>query len=188
MFKMPGRLTAVAVRLRDPSLLRPAVERLQRIPGAQVVTMTEMMGTFLNLVGAMRTLLLSIALVAIAISVLSVFNTLLAAVLERTIEISTMKAIGASSFQILGLITTEAIVLTAIGSFCGILLALVAGRAIEGFVRGLVPMAPSESLLVPSAGILLIAAGIGTLTGVIGGLYPAWRASRLHPATVLKTE
>jgi len=188
MFKMPGRLTAVAVRLRDPSLLRAAVERLQRIPGAQVVTMTEMMGTFLNLVGAVRTLLLSIALVAIAISVLSVFNTLLAAVLERTSELSTMRAIGASRFQILGLITTEAFVLTLIGSVCGILLAIVAGRVIESFVRGLVPLAPSESLLAPSAGILLVAAGIGTLTGVLGGLYPAWRASRLHPATVLKPE
>jgi putative ABC transport system permease protein len=188
MFKMPGRLTAVAIRLHDPSLLRPAVERLQRIPGAQVVTMTEMMGTFLNLVGAVRTLLLSIALVAVAISVLSVFNTLLAAVLERTTELSTMRAIGASRFQILGLITTEAFLLTAIGSACGILLALGAGHAIESVVRGFVPLAPADSLLMPSARIVLGSAAFGTLTGILGGLYPAWRASRLQPATVLKSE
>src|ERR1043165_1697495 len=84
MFHQAGRLTAIAVRLRDPALLRETSGRLQRIPGAQVVTLTEMMGCFLNLVGAVRTLLLSLALVAVAVSGLSVFNTLMAAVLERT--------------------------------------------------------------------------------------------------------
>ena len=69
--------------MKDPALLRAASERLQRIPGAQVVTLTEMMGTFLNLIGAVRTMLRAIALLAIAISGLSVLNTLLAAVLER---------------------------------------------------------------------------------------------------------
>jgi putative ABC transport system permease protein len=101
-------------------LLREASERLQRIPGAQVVTLTEMMGTFLNLVGAVRTLLFSIALVAMTVSVLGVFNTLLAAVVERTNELSVMRAIGASRSQIIALITTEALLLTGAGSLAGI--------------------------------------------------------------------
>ena len=111
---------AIAIRLRDPELLREASERLQRIPGAQVVTLTEMMGTFLNLVGAVRTLLFSIALVAMTVSVLGVFNTLLAAVVERTNELSVMRAIGASRSQIIALITTEALLLTGAGSLAGI--------------------------------------------------------------------
>lgn len=105
MFNQPGRLTAIAIRLHDPALLREASGRLQTIPGAQVVTLTEMMGTFLNLVGAVRTLLLSIAFVALAVSVLSVFNTLLAAVVESTNELCIMRAIGASRRQIVRLIT-----------------------------------------------------------------------------------
>jgi putative ABC transport system permease protein len=186
MFKLPGRLTAVAIRLHDPSMLRAAAERLQRIPGAQVVTLTEMMGTFLNLVGAVRTLLLSIALVAIAISILSVFNTLLAAVLERTGELSVMRALGASRWQILRLITTEAVLLTGVGSFAGILLAVVIGRGIENLVKGLVPLAPTQSLLSPTPNILIETALMGVLMGILGGLYPAWRASRLQPAEALK--
>lgn len=188
MFKLPGRLTAVAIRLHDPSLLRAASARLQRIPGAQVVTLTEMMGTFLNLVGAVRTLLFSIALVAIAISVLSVFNTLLAAVLERTGELSVMRAIGASRWQILGLITTEAVLLTGLGSIGGILLALFVGRGIENLVKELVPLAPEQSLLSPTTNILLETAAMGIVMGVLGGLYPAWRACRHHPAEALKAE
>src|SRR5258708_7017413 len=116
MFQQTHRLTAVAIRLRDPAQLREASKRLQQIPGAQVVTLTEMMGTFLNLVGAVRTLLFSIALVAVTVSVLSVFNTLLAAVVERSSELSVMRAIGASRLQVLGLITTEALLLTGAGS------------------------------------------------------------------------
>ena len=81
------------------------------------------MGTFLNLVGAVRTLLFSIALVAVTVSVLSVFNTLLAALLKRTNELSVMRAIGASRAQIVGLITTEALLLTGAGSITGIVLA-----------------------------------------------------------------
>jgi putative ABC transport system permease protein len=188
MFRLPGRLTAVAVRLRDPSQLRAASERLQRIPGAQVVTLTEMMGTFLNLVGAVRTLLLSLALVAVAISVLSVFNTLLAAVVERTGELSIMRAIGASRLQILALITVEAILLTGLGCLVGILLALLAGRGIESLVKEFVPLAPAQSLLSPTPAILVETVLIGVLMGVLGGLYPAWRASRLHPAEALKGE
>jgi putative ABC transport system permease protein len=188
MFHQPGRLTAVAIRLHDPSLLRDACERLQRIPGAQVVTLTEMMGTFLNLVGAVRTLLLSIAFVAVAVSVLGVFNTLLAAVVERTNELCVMRAIGASRLQIVGLITTEALLLTSAGSVAGIILAVLIGSGIENVAKQFVPLAPAESLLSPSAAIFFQCVALGAVVGVLGGLYPAWRASRLHPAEALKAE
>jgi putative ABC transport system permease protein len=188
MFNQPGRLTAVAIRLRDPAMLREASERLQRIPGAQVVTLTEMMGTFLNLVGAVRTLLLSIAFVAVAVSVLGVFNTLLAAVVERTNELCVMREIGASRSQIVGLITTEALLLTGVGSVAGIILALLIGSGIENVVKQFVPLAPVESLLSPTAAMLFQSVALGVAVGVLGGLYPAWRASRLHPAEALKVE
>jgi putative ABC transport system permease protein len=188
MFNQPGRLTAVAIRLRNPAMLREASERLQRIPGAQVVMLTEMMGTFLNLVGAVRTLLLSIAFVAVAVSVLGVFNTLLAAVVERTNELCVMRAIGASRSQIVGLITTEALLLTGAGSVAGIILALLIGSGIENVVKQFVPLAPVESLLSPTAAILFQSVALGAAVGVLGGLYPAWRASRLHPAEALKAE
>jgi putative ABC transport system permease protein len=188
MFNQPGRLTAVAIRLRDPSLLREATERLQRIPGAQVVTLTEMMGTFLNLVGAVRSLLFSIALLALVISILTVLNTLLAAVVERANELSVMRAIGASRFQILGLITTEALILTALGSLLGVALAFLLGPGIESLVRQLVPLAPAQSMLSISGAILLQTTGLALVIGLFGGFYPAWRASRLQPAEALKVE
>lgn len=70
MFSQAERLTAIAIRLREPDRLREAVQRLQQIPGAQVVTLTEMMGVFLNLVGSVRMLLQAITLLAITVCAL----------------------------------------------------------------------------------------------------------------------
>lgn len=188
MLGQPGRLTAIAIRLKDPSELHAATQRLQRIPGAQVVTLTEMMGTFLNLVGSVRTLLLSIAVLAIAISVLSVLNTILAAVVERTSELAVMRAIGASRYQIMSLIIVEAVLLAGAGSLAGLALALVAGSGIENLVKQITPLAPAERLLSPTVGIVLETALLGAVAGIVGGLLPAWRASRLQPAQALKAE
>ncbi len=186
MFGQPGRLTAIAIRLRDPALLGEASDRLQNVPGAQVVTLTEMMGTFLNLVGAVRTLLLSIAVVALVASALGVFNTLLAAVVERTNELCVMRAIGASRVQVVALIATEALLLTSIGSVAGIGLASVAGHAVESLVKQFMPLAPREPLFSLTAIVLLQSVVGSAIIGVLAGLYPAWRASRLHPAEALK--
>ena len=188
MFNQPGRLTAIAIRLRDPALLREATARLQNIPGAQVVTLTEMMGTFLNLVGAVRTLLFAIGCIAVTVGALGVFNTLLANVVERSGELSLMRAIGASPTQVVGLITTEAFLLTVTGSCAGVLLAWVGGSGIEQVVKQFVPLAPAESILSPTAAIAFQSVALGILIGLLAGLYPAWRAGRLHPADALKAE
>jgi putative ABC transport system permease protein len=186
MFDRQGRLTAIAIRLRDPGLLREASERLQRIPGTQVVTVTEMMGVFLNLVGAARTLMQALALIALAVSVLSVLNTLLAGVVERTGEISVLRAIGASRIQVLSLISVEGLLLTVVGSAAGIILALMAGHGVEELARRFVPFVPNEPLMVLNGSILWRSLGLAVVVGILGGLYPAWRASRLSPVAALK--
>jgi putative ABC transport system permease protein len=188
MFRQPERLTAVAIRLRDPALLPQAATRLQEVRGAQVVTLTEMMGTFLNLVGAVRTLIMAIAIVALAISGLSIFNTLLASVLERTAELGVLRAVGASRLQVFGLLALEALLLTMVGSGIGLLLARVGGVWMELAVRRFVPLAPDSALLTLTWGVLTECTLIGAGVGLIAGLYPAWKASRLSPTQALRTE
>jgi putative ABC transport system permease protein len=188
MFHQPGRLTAVAIRLRDPGQTGEAFNRLQKTPGAQVVTLAEMMGTFLNLVGAVRTLVLAIVLVALTISALSVFNTMLSSVLERTGELGVLRAIGASRGQLFGLLTLEAALLTLSGSVGGVAIALAAGKWVEAAVKHFVPLAPAGSLLALTAGAAMKCIGMGLGAGILAGLYPAWKASRLQPARALRAE
>jgi putative ABC transport system permease protein len=147
-----------------------------------------MMGTFLNLLGAVRTLLVAIGLVAMTVSILGVFNTLLATVLERTHELSVMRAIGASRGQVVALIAAEALMLTTVGSLAGIVLTIVGGHGLESLAKQWVPLAPIETILSPDLSIVFQSLALGIAAGVAGGLYPAWRAARLHPAEALRVE
>jgi putative ABC transport system permease protein len=188
IFGQRGRLTAIAIRLHDPASMRDAVARLQRIPGAQVATLTEMMGTFLNLVETVRTMLLAIAMVAVVASGLGVFNTLMAAVLEHTTELSLMRAIGASRLQIFAQVALESLLLTGLGCALGLGLAGGLGRAFEHLAKQCVPLAPAESLLLLTTPVVLRSLGVALSAGLFAGLYPAWRASRMPPAVAAKTE
>ncbi len=188
MFHQPDRITAVAIRLKDPTLIGDASTRLQEVKGAQVVTMAEMMGTFLNLVGSVRTLVFAITVLALCISGLSVFNTMLSAVLERTRELGVLRAVGASRGQVFRLLAIEALLLTTIGSALGIVLALLAGRFVEMGVRLFVPLAPSETLLVLSREVIQQCFAVGIIVGLGAGLYPAWQASRLQPVEAIRVD
>ncbi len=186
VFGASGRLTAIAIRLRDPSLLREATERLQRIPGAQVVTSSEMMGVFLNLAGAARTLIQALAWIAVAVSVLTVFNTLFSVVLERTNELSVLRALGASQWQTLWLICLEALLQGILGSMAGLALAVAAGSTAADLSRRFLPLMPLVAVPVVTASIVTRGVALGALAGLLGGIYPAWRASRLGPAAAVK--
>lgn len=188
MFHQPGKLTAVAIRLHDPAALHDATLRLQNAPGAQVVVLTEMMGTFLNLVGAVRTLLFAIALVALGASAMTVFNTLLGSVLEQRGELAVMRAIGASRGQVFLTVAAQTAALTLVGCLAGLLLAGVLGPVIEGTVRRVVPLAPSGALLAFTPGIVLGCFGIELAVGALACLYPAWHASRVPPALAMRLE
>lgn len=185
MFGQVGRLSAVAVRLRDPAAIREASRRWQDIPGAQVVTLTEMMGSFLNLIGAARGITLAIGAVAAFAGGLMVFNTLLAAVLHRGRELSLMRAVGASRRQIFFLIEGESILFGLLASAAGVILAPVGGHFLLPLLGHLLPLAPAHSL--PIDGLLLVqTVGAGLAIGAVAGLYPALHGGRLAPADAVK--
>lgn len=188
LFTQEGRLTAVAVRLHDPAQLRAVVERLQQIPGAQVVTMTEMMGTFLRLLGTVRTLLLALTTVACAVGMLGVLNTLLAAVVERTPELCLLRAIGASRLQIMGLVGGEALLLAVAGASVGVVLILFGGHGVEALVKPFLPLAPAEALMQIRPARLAQCLGASLVGALLAAAYPAWCAGRLAPALAANAE
>jgi putative ABC transport system permease protein len=147
-----------------------------------------MIGTFLNLVGAVRTLALAISFVALAISALAILNTMLTAVLERTGEIGMMRALGASRSQVFGMMTLESAFLMLAGTAGGVLLAMLAGGGVEQVARQLVPMAESSTLLAITRDICLQCFALCGGIGLVAGLYPAFQASRLRPVEALRTE
>jgi putative ABC transport system permease protein len=188
MFGQQGRLTAIAVRLRAPEMLLEAENRLRQIPGAQVATFTEMIGVFLNMVGSVRILLQSITLLAISICLLGIFNTMLAAVLERSSELAVMRAVGASRSQVFALVSSESAMFALFAVFAGWILAAASGGPLENLVRPLLPLVPSGRLWHLSGEALLQALVVCVAAGLLAGLYPAWRASLIQPATAVKPD
>jgi putative ABC transport system permease protein len=184
VFRQPGRLSAVAIRLVDPMALSGAAARFQKLPGVQVVTMTEMMGAYTNLLGSVRMMVAAIVLVALVISGLAIFNTMLASVLERTRELVVMRAIGASVGHVGLLVALEAAALALGGALLGISLTALTGGLIEAALRTQMPMAPDGRLLHVSPETALRCLLVALLAAGIAALYPAWRATRIAPAAL----
>jgi putative ABC transport system permease protein len=188
MFRKPGQLTAIAVRLKDPAMISSVARRLLRLRGAEVVTVSELMGTMLSLVGAARFLLLCIVAIAITIAALGVLNTMSAAVLERTTELGILRAVGASRTDIFSAVWAEGTLLALLGGIVGIIGALAAGRLIEQTLRHLMPLVPTGSMLSPDPALVFDCLLFVSAIGAMAGILPAARAAALSPTAAIRSE
>ena len=121
------------------------------------------------------------SLLAVLVGVLGVMNTMLMTVFERTHEICVLLAIGWKRGRIVRMILWESALLGLLGGIVGVAIGAVGVRFLE--------KAPAiRGLLVAelSANLLLLSVAIAVLVGVISGLYPAWRSSRLTPSAALQ--
>jgi len=120
------------------------------------------------------------SLLAVLVGVLGVMNTMLMTVFERTQEICVLLAIGWKRVRIVRMILYESALLGLLGGVGGVLIGVVG-------VKLLVTAPIIRGLLEPdlNAALLGRAVAIAVFVGVLSGLYPAWRSSRLMPSQAL---
>jgi len=121
--------------------------------------------------------------IALMVGTIGMINTMLTAVFERTRELAILRAIGWRKSRIVKLILAESIVLGLAGAVAGTILAVVitqvlsrlpaAGRMVSGEI---------------SPQVILQGFAIATLVGLVGGLFPAFRAAQLVPTEGLRHE
>ena len=132
-----------------------------------------------QLTGATYLVLTAISAVALMIGGIGVMNIMLVSVTERTKEIGIRKAVGATRISVLTQFLVEAVILTAIGGFLGLIIGEIMSFMINTY-SPLPAFIPFWAILVG----ILVSAGVG----IVFGLYPAWRASNLNPIDALRYE
>jgi len=188
LFDQPDKLTAISIRLKNPDDAPVVTARLATVKGAEVITMGELLGTMMTLMGAAKSLLLSIVMIIIVISALGVLNTVLMSVFERTREIGVMRATGAAQSHIFGLVWLETLLLSLLGGAGGLVLAIAGSRVLENVVKRFLPLAPKGSVVALEPGSFLLVLGFVVGIAVVAGFYPALRAARAKPIEALRSE
>jgi putative ABC transport system permease protein len=135
------------------------------------------------------TLLFSLILVlyvslGLLVGGLSVMNTMVMAVMERSREIGLKKAVGASDRDVLAEIVEEAGWFGLMGGALGLVAAWLVAMGVNAFTRH----AMDVRLLLVTPRLAIAVLVFTAFLGMIAGLYPAWRASRLDPIQALRSE
>lgn len=123
--------------------------------------------------------------ISLIVGGIGIMNVLLAAVAERTREIGVRKAIGARRRDVLLQFLAESVAISGIGSLAGALLGLGSAYAITSVIRQ-----QTQALIFAgfSWGSMAVAAISALMVGLVFGLYPALRASRLSPIDAIRHE
>ncbi len=133
---------------------------------------------------ALSLFLTSMAAIALIVGGIGILNIMLATVAERTREIGLRKAVGATNSAIMKQFLLEAGTLTSIGGLIGIIIGVLVAYLLALLMQKL----GFDWDFVISITSVVLAVGVSILTGVIFGLYPSWKASKLDPIEALRYE
>lgn len=168
------------------SKVRKQVESMGYITRSVADTVTQINSLF----ATGRALLALLGMVALTVAALGMFNTLTVSLLERTREVGLMKAMGMKSSEVRELFLTESMIMGFFGGILGIVLGFVLGKLL-GAVLSLFAIFKGVGLIdisyIPFSFFLTIIL-LSLLVGVMTGIYPSKRATKISALNALRYE
>lgn len=181
-----GKLTIVAVKIDSNANATQVANAITNAYPTELDTTTATQEATLmdKSMSGINTASAAISVLAIVIGGIGIINVMIMSVFERTREIGVLKAVGWKSSDILIMILGESIILTLVAAVVGILLGYIGSEGLLAFFSN------TGSVIKPvfSLDIVVRAFVIALVVGIIGGIYPAYRASRLPPTEALRYE
>jgi len=183
LLNRPRSVSFIFVDVVNPDEARAVVAAIeQRFPDA-LVSLSSEFAERTDSKAQMDAMTAAIGLLAMLVGAIVVANTMMMSVYERTREIGTLRALGWPKRRILGEVVQETLWLCLLagvfGSITGVLV-------LWGVSK--IPVADTFMAASWDINIFAQAVGMALVVGVIAGLYPAWRASRLQPVEALRYE
>jgi putative ABC transport system permease protein len=183
------RASLFMVRVREganPDSVRNWVERA--LPSVTAISIASAIAQVDQRLSYFRQLAFILGAVSLFVGFLLVTTLVTVSVNERAGEIAVMRAIGVSRFHVVQQIVLEGVAISLAGAVIGLGLGLVTARYLNGILSAFpgLPMAIDFFLFQPIAA--WSALGLLIVSGIVAGIYPAWRAASLPIAESLRRE
>jgi putative ABC transport system permease protein len=180
------KASEILVRVGDPNRVGEIAEEIEAFfekkkPAVSVVVPTDVLDQMSSFTGVLRNFLLAIALVAAVAGGTAVTVVMLLTGFERKREFGVLKASGWSNFNIVLSVFITSLTLALLGSLAGLSLGIGVTSVLSSYVE-------ISGFVSINLEVLAWAFGVGFVTGVLGGIFPAASAARVAPMETLRAE
>jgi ABC-type lipoprotein release transport system permease subunit len=183
LFKKPRQVSFYGVHLEDPDIAEEVRRRIEADFPELTVSFSSDFVEETEDIKAIRAITGAIFFLAILVGGVGMTNTMVMSVFERTREIGVLRALGWRKARVLWMILKESLLLSSISGVFGIIMGVILCKILSGF-----PVAAMMVRVDFTPSLLASSFSMALFLGAIGGLYPAWRATRLSPVEALRYE
>jgi putative ABC transport system permease protein len=178
------QVNIILVKTTSAQVMPQAKKQIERIllrtlseDDFTILTQEQLLDSILQILSVLTVMLGGIAAISLVVGGVGISNIMLVSVTERTREIGLRKAVGARPRDILLQFLFEAVILSALGGFIGVLIGYLGSFIISSYLKTAVPL-----------WAVVLGLGFSTAVGIVFGVVPAIRASRLQPIEALRHE
>ncbi|MFH0929319.1 MAG: ABC transporter permease [Candidatus Aenigmatarchaeota archaeon] len=186
----PDSITVIFAKVSDVERIESIAENIEEELDDeygegyyQASTSQQIADSASSIISVISFVLGGIASIALIVAGFGIANTMFTAVMERTKEIGTMKAIGATNYNVMEIFLIEASLLGFFGGVVGCILGFVISQVITAVAVNIIPV-PFNAVVSPE--MIVLSLIFSTVIGIISGLWPARRAAKLQPVEALR--